>query len=564
MPFTVGISAGLFSIAKERGPQEAIQFAGLPRKAMYAVTKGVSFIQLDLESLSEFRDPFLEDGMANVRRLGLTYGMHSETPAFGSREFPHLDSAIDIDYRRGHERMIEILNESAKIQAKYVLIHSSESTPFLFLSRELQPVNIVDPWGRDFEIFLNEQKLANDEKIMDWVWKQDYIWIEIIGDSPAGLIERAQKQRVLELNQTRKLQGAPILTKEEEEEAKKQVAENEESYLKEYFRRHTKSGELRYGPERTAYYIIGKWMESQKDPLWKNIIDVTVEYFARREGKTKEEWLKEKEIDRYSIDNIKFRDDTRLWVPAVSAKYVWGHFSQKKCPDGKSPYPDPKKILEEDKIFFVFETPMAGAGMEELLRFPQPGQMYYLVKEIGLEWFGIAVDLEHLLMDGINPDTAIDVMPEESGAAVRVIHTGWPSPLGPAHIPIPIGSEQHMYLYEMYYKMRQKGMGKENEVYLIFERGGGEDPVQQSILALRLIVKNLEKDIPPDKLPKEFFGMETGQPMSLDRQRVTIHEHAYEPLKGTLLVPEEGFGFLSSSAIAKGKRPEEWKKEELR
>jgi len=37
-----------------------------------------------------------------------------------------------------------------------------------------------------------------------------------------------------------------------------------------------------------------------------------------------------------------------------------------------------------------------------------------------------------------------------------------------------------------------------------------------------------------------------------------------DPLRGTLKVPEEEYTFLSRAAIEEGKKPEEWKKEELR
>src|SRR3972149_8319124 len=132
MSYRVAVSAGIFGAAQQ---EEKFQYAGLYRKANYALTKGVNFIQLDLESISEFQEPNLVENMKKVNGLGITFGLHSETPAFGSREFPHLDSAIDVDYRRGHERLNIIIENSGKIKCVYMLMHSSESTPFIFLSR---------------------------------------------------------------------------------------------------------------------------------------------------------------------------------------------------------------------------------------------------------------------------------------------------------------------------------------------------------------------------------------------------------------------------------------------
>jgi hypothetical protein len=241
-----------------------------------------------------------------------------------------------------------------------------------------------------------------------------------------------------------------------------------------------------------------------------------------------------------------------LWVPAVSAKYIWGHISQ----------PDIKKLLE--KIPLVLETPMAHRGMEEWLRFPNPIQMYYLVKHFGPN-LHIAMDFEHMLSLRLDPEIVIDLMPQDAGEFVRVLHVGYPSPLAPAHIPIPLGSEQQVYLYKMMFKLREKGFGKnKKEFFIVFERGGGIDPIKQSIIALRKIVECLEKGIPPEKLPSEFFGIAPKELFSVERQLATIRAHAYDPLKGLLAVPEEEHGLLGRKAIEKGVPPEKWKKEELK
>jgi hypothetical protein len=82
---------------------------------------------------------------------------------------------------------------------------------------------------------------------------------------------------------------------------------------------------------------------------------------------------------------------------------------------------------------------------------------------------------------------------------------------------------------------------------------------------LRLIIDCLEKDIPPSKLlaHPEFFGIDIKQVASPERQLAVIREHAYDPLKGLLMVPEEEHGFLGRAAVEKGKA-EEWRKERFR
>ncbi len=670
MPYTIGVSSGIFGAATQE-ERFAFTSVGLAKKAQYAITKGVQFVQIDLESISEFEEFDIEKKMQQVASLGISFGIHSETPAFGSREFPHLDSAIKPDYRRGHERLIIILRNSAKIKSKYVLVHSSESVPFQFLGRELQPTELIDPWGRDLKYFIDTFKdiyLKNGEdKTNTWLWHQDEIWKDVLHDTPGGTLDRARVARIQSLDEfarrsvvlekvnekknekinaiiekefgpqlniaKNKLAQArgPIETKEfvlglqetkianaegelaqiqekirkRQEELKDTVKidpkdiiiedkdkeriefekniewkagedvwkKAEADELLSYFERLIQSRQLSYGPERIAYYIMAKWMEVKDHKLWKPVINITIDYYAKKENKTREQWLKDKGIERISIDDQNFQKDYRLWVPSVSALYVLGHFRPEDAPPiynekkelvkPEFKVEDPKKILEKEKLYFVFETPMAGSGMEDLLRFPQPAQMFYLVKEMKSNWFGIAVDIEHMLMDGLNVETAIDIMPKDSGKLVRVVHSGYPSPLGPAHIPIPLGSDQQLYLYKTYWNLRQKGMGKDDEVFIIFERTGGADPIQQSVLALRLIKQFLEKDTPPDKLPLDFYGLEPGQWASTERQKSQILEHAYDPLKGMLQVPEEEHGILSKGAVEKGKT-EEWRKEKYR
>ena len=574
--------------------------AGQYKKAQYAITKGVEFVQIDLESISEFQEPGLETNMERIRRLGIRYGLHAETPAFGGRELPHLDSAIGLDYERGHRRLLIVLEDAGKLKYEYVLMHSSESTPFLLLGRELQPMDLVDIWGRPLEAFIKEVGGEDLEKnwIMEWVWDQPYIWLDLLHDTPDGAIKRAQESSIFNLRQLARRErrrelaikkqipeeqveftpeDEEIIDKREKymwEDESKGFYEKEKKELLGYFLRLIKSKSLGYGPERTAYYITAKWMEKTDDPLWEDIIEASIEYYAKVDGKSKDEWLDDRKIKKvngkWSIDDTKFREEYRLWVASVSAKYIWGHFNPDKCPDKSwDKYEDPKEIIDDygNKMPFLFETPMASTGLEEYLRFPNPIQMYYLVKEIGFDYTGLAVDIEHMLMCNLNVEVSFDLLPSDAGKYVRVVHVGWPTALGPAHIPLPLGSEQQMYLYRMYYKLREKGFGKnDKDYYIIFERGGGADPIQQSILAIRKIVEFLEKDINPGDLIShpDFFGVQVGQIASYQRQREIIEEHGRDPLKGLIITPEEKHTFLGKGAIEKGKRPEEWEKEEFK
>jgi len=114
--------------------------------------------------------------------------------------------------------------------------------------------------------------------------------------------------------------------------------------------------------------------------------------------------------------------------------------------------------------------------------------------------------------------------------------------------------------------MRQTGFGKSsNETsYIIYERGAAKDPYQESVTVLRLAVRSLEQDIPPDELPEEYFGMKGPVAGDFHRQRQIVQDHAWEPLKDLLEAPDEEWSFLSQAAMKKGKKSEVWKKGEFR
>ncbi len=603
MTFVLGVSSGLFSAAAEG---ERLQYSSLYNKATYCITKGVQFVQLDLESVSEFKYPDLKKEMENLKKLGITFGIHSETRAFGV-EIAEMDSAIETDYKFGHERLKEILERSGEIGSKYVLIHASESEPFLLLERHMQPAILVDYFGNSFRDFLNQYHNLVEwlvggnidevsEKIFNF-WKEkkseekrritedeikqffksdsDFIWRELLHGF--GLADYIRRIIIDNMSHREINLGKNYENMSEEEQTAldniiKGVIKNELNEIVTRLLDFIQSRSLSYGPERIAYYIVARHMETTNDPLWTNIIENTLQYFAKVENKTKEQWLNDKGIKKSTIEDENFRLHSYIWVPAVSAKYMWGHLNPEKNykTENRKKYPDIKPVLKKYNMPLVLETPMAHRGIEEWLRLPNPIQMYYLAKEVnkiaGFECLALAIDLEHMLSIRLDPEKVFDSFPEDAGKFVRVIHAGFPAALAPAHIPIPLGSEQQVYLYKMYYKLWKKGFGKDTtEYYLVFERGGGADPIQQSIIALRKIVDFLEKGINPDDLIKhpDFFGISIGEIASMERQWAAIHEHGRDPLKGLIVVPEEEYTFLGKAAAEKGKA-EIWKKEELK
>jgi hypothetical protein len=475
-----------------------------------------------------------------------------------------------------------------------VLIHSSESEPFPLLERVLQACDLVDVDGGSLADFLKK-----NEWLIDWVLGGKYediiecvikIWKEKKRVPTTEEIGEAFKEKkiapknfiftevwhgaILEEEVQSRIESVEEILRLEEkrravslEEKEKEIRERLTTFLKEirsFLLSFVQSRSLHYGPERLAYYLMAKWMEVNKEPLWEKIVNAAITFFARSEGKSREDWMKENKIEpqKLSIDDENFRRKHEIWVPAVSARYIFGHFFPKYIQ-----YEDPKRYL--DPMIFALESPMGGRGIEEWMRLSNPYLYYFLVEEVnrkaGKDIFAIALDFEHMLSSRIDPKIVAELIPEGGGRYIRIIHAGWPSTLAPAHLPIKVGSDAQRYLYELYYKYRQKGFGKDPKIecFILFERGPPETLVD-SVIALKLIAEFLEKDVPPEKLPLEFFGISPTGVFAEERQLATIREHAYEPLRDLLVLPEEIHGLFGRAAIEKGVPPEKWKKEELR
>jgi hypothetical protein len=173
------------------------------------------------------------------------------------------------------------------------------------------------------------------------------------------------------------------------------------------------------------------------------------------------------------------------------------------------------------------------------------------------------IDHEHMATQGLDAlqesNSTIRTTPD-FGSLVIAVHSNHPNALH-SHEPIYLGDT---LLYELLYNLRVTGLGKTRTAYLIYERGGGEDPFKHSVDALKIIAYYLERDVPPKQLPLEFFGMKGPTAGDVMRQSQIVRDKMEEPLKDLLEMPEEDWTFLSQAALRKGKKPEQWKKAEFR
>lgn len=346
--------------------------------------------------------------------------------------------------------------------------------------------------------------------------------------------------------------------------------------------------------EEWAYVIVAKYLEYKKDdpsePLWKM-------FFGNKSmEQLEEEWSKGgKEIRIFD----RKRGMVNLFpsiVAMVASRYIIGHFEAVPLPEfiqekriefkekGKSwdSFYDKKASdkLNDIGVYFTFETPEIIENQREglqriihakdIVKLAQAAQNMLKTKYIK-GWF----DSEHYIHNSFNPIDEIRSLDENGnvsdiGKYFLGFHVGAPKPYHPVHEPIDVGSEAQRWIYIYAYELRKRGFGVNDRAIIIFERGGargGQAPINfvaQSATAIRLIVEELEKDTPPEKLPMSFFGVSPEGFASVERQMASMREHYWDPLKGMLHVPEEEHTFFSKAAIDHGKRPEDFKKEELR
>ncbi len=117
MVYTIGVSSGWWGIAKTP------DLLGLGYKAMSAATYGVNFVQLDIESPSEFMEPLLEQQLAIAREdLGLNYGIHGEFDL-------KMEHAVKDIYDIYHERLIDHIRGAVRTKSSYMHFHASSEPP---------------------------------------------------------------------------------------------------------------------------------------------------------------------------------------------------------------------------------------------------------------------------------------------------------------------------------------------------------------------------------------------------------------------------------------------------
>ncbi|MBU0530779.1 MAG: sugar phosphate isomerase/epimerase [Nanoarchaeota archaeon] len=326
-----------------------------------------------------------------------------------------------------------------------------------------------------------------------------------------------------------------------------------------------------------GYHLMGRHMFFTNDQQWISMSEYYPEIMAKyKYDSSNKRWIDD--AWKKSEDSND-RDFKEFFYAAIAAKYLEGHIKSalkwvKNEFIGKE-IASLKNVKERDeltyianKIIIAIETPDARepqhAGLYFLFR---PKQIHSAVKTIRkvlkTERVMTIIDHEHLATQGLDAlkesDETIKKI-KDLGEIMICVHANHPNPLQP-HAPIEIGDD---ILYKLLYNLRKTGFGKTRRTYLLFERGGGEDPFKQSVDALRLMAIYLDKETHPDELPLEFYGVKGHVAGNFERQFQIMRDHMYEPMKDLLEMPEEDWTMLSQTVVKKGKRPEVWKKGEFR
>jgi len=358
-----------------------------------------------------------------------------------------------------------------------------------------------------------------------------------------------------------------------------------------------------------AYYVLAHelYINRHKYPIWDQMVelywDELKELGYEHYDETKEGLSNDKRLNwlEKTVINIEQEPDKELvktfkefYYGVVASKFLQGHIEKLvKWMEDELPEilrqeveitePNKDRVKEQqdelienlNQLSIAIENPDArdpSQGGRFLLW--RPKQIYLAIKSIrenlknggSKYWENVLmlVDFEHLATQGVDPleeltEMVNNKLTKNYAEIVKAVHAGVPTPL---HSHKPIGPEDREIVYRLLWELRKAGLGKEIKTFLIFERGGFKDPYGGSVKALKDMKKLLEEGVEPGKLPGWFF--EIPHPKYEARQRAIIFEHTFDPIKGLLKFPEEEYTLLGSAAIKAGKRPEEWKKEELR
>ncbi len=611
MSYRVGITAGVHFIGNSPELSTPI------RKIGFALTRGADMLQMDLDYAYEVA---YTDG-ADVRHIAKKQGML--LAAHGDLNLP-IGVPERGDWRDAFDRMSRSVQSAVFIGAAYVDFHASLNIwlELLTYTSHKLTISYVDHLGRFISwILFEEPKLRKwfTEKKLDAGLINDIMTAKD-NDKVRKIIEDDKGSLIVKLNQLKQKEGE-LLRKAKEGKIKEEdmpaAVQNLEAIQQQIAEVQNNIQELnsRDHLEEVTRNVIKEKLASKnpKERSWDNedIRGASLteghllmfHYLFYRKDKIFEEVINQYKVvkEKYKLDynDDDWPDDAwrkaeedndkefkEFFYGVVSAKYLEGLLEKliwwtenkfikeeipRVCKFAKTVDRDPeeeKKELTEyaRNIIFAIENPEARqkeyGGLHLLWR---PKAIYAAVKAIRrtqkTERVWLIIDHEHISTQGndafIESREIRDTIPDY-GSYVIAVHANHPNPLH-LHDPVEHGDDR---LYELLFNLRKTGFGRSREVYIVYERGGGEDPYQRSVDALKVMAQEMEKDTDPKKLPLEFYGLKDMMG-DTTRQWAQILSHRMDPIKDLLELSEEDWGLLGKQAREKG-RAEAFKKGEFR
>lgn len=604
MGFKVGVTTGLYYIAHD------ISLASTVKKIGYSLTRGANIIEISGDTPHEIS---LSEGkeMRNIaNNQGLTYFFH------GSLTVP-MAMPERTDWRDAQDHMEKSTRSAVNSGCKYVLFHACLHfwVELMTYTGTKLTITMSDHAGRFISEILYENK-----KLRNWFVKN----LRVLGDIPydqyilseedyydaqgrahaqlrtweqAEVTRRTKKYaeaaQAMEDEAQRKhspelMRKAQELGKEHDRQYKRisqEVAEESgrdeavlrRKYMDDMVRRklaRKTQNDRRwridtYGRLVDAYKIMAHHLFFTKDPQWMSMAKVYEKVLKRLKiNYSDDDWLMNAWNQAEMDNDTEFKE---FFYAVVGAKFLEGHLAalidwidNKYIPIELKDKPDLQEIAR--KMMITIEIPDARdpkyAGRYML---SHPKQIYSAVKTsrevIKTDRIWMTIDNEHFATQGYDPWVEGKILSEkypEFGKMVLSVHCSHPTPLH-SHYPIELGDTS---VYELLWYLRLTGAGKAQDTYLIFERGGGDDPFKTSVDSLKLMAEYLQKDVPPEKLDLRFYGLDkTG--FDEKRQEQIMMDHRHDVLKDLFEVPEEDWGLISSAAAKKGKK-EIFKKEEMK
>jgi len=589
----VAVSTGLFGIAH---PED---LATVVRKVGYGLTRGTSAIEIGGDVPHEVDYSEGHEIRYIASKQGVDINMHgSLTIPF---EIPEM-----VQWQEADDHVHKSLKSAVYAGAKYIDFHASLHFWLEMMSYAGSRLEIImSDWNGEFisEIFF-KSALLRKYFIKDKDYWEKY-GDRILGEERNVIWYQAQHEASLE---TREKDG-----KEFADLQRTKYQNGIKAALMRKFTEVTKEkrnwywvGRL-HGDYVDACEFIINFLYFEQDPIWlemvriyKSVLKKYIDEFGPIDDPSKNlEWIKKSLEKANEESDLKFKE---FYYGVIGAKFLQGHLISAcrwmaESDKGVIKYKDcglpsiirnelkminPPKMEEEYKeLMDILKNLKIAIEMPDA-RDPREAGRYMLwktkqihvaimqtrkaLKEEGNPYWDkifMLVDFEHIATQAIDPveelRDLVDNFPD-AGKYIACVHANNPSPLH-SHFPIQLGDDR---IYRLLWILTKAGMGKDQTTYILFERGGFKDPFQHAVTALKIMIKFLEKDVPPDKLPDEFYGVSPRGLLSEQRQWVTIFQNAMNPLKGLLKIPEEEYTALGRAATEEGKRPEEWRKEEYR